>query len=340
MNRVRTLAEMLASEQVQQKFIVPQLIPAATTVLINIAPDLDGRLLGQLLAYGAAGGKTFMSFGQAKETRVCYCTSRNNDLPDTKRFALIGMRDPYPSSQERARKNLHIYRRRAEAPIFLNSVHDQGEFIKAIPHSVELIIIDDLASWLKYGRTLDATESGDVLAFFKKLNARGIAVVALDSKPKRNSLIAETVALSEPANVIWLTPDPGAPREYGGGFNIVRQKRDDEDSAPTTIQFWWKVVSGNLDFGWEFRDQLDPKAAKRVQIMERQMKVDQLLSEGMSQREIAIQLEVDAATISRDAAALKQKDVSIDALTPHRPTEPSSPPKSASSIAANGNQSS
>lgn len=325
MNRVRTLAEMLESEQVPQKFIIPQLIPVATTVLFSVAPDLDGRLLGQLLAYGAAGSKTFMSFGEAKESRVCYCSSRSNDLPDRKRFALIAMRDPYSSSKDRARKNLHIYRRRAEAPIFLNSIHDQEVFVKAIPHNVNLIVIDDLASWMKYGKALDSTESSDVLSFFKKLNARGIAIVALDSKPKRNSHVAEAIALSDPANLIWLTPDPGAPREFGGGFNIVRQKRDDEDSAPTTIQFWWKVVNGNLDFGWEFRDQLDPKAAKRVQIMERQMKVDQLLSEGLSQREIASQLEVDAATISRDAAALKQKDVNgLPASSPHQTDKPSS----------------
>jgi uncharacterized protein YerC len=180
------------------------------------------------------------------------------------------------------------------------------------------LIIDDIASWLKCGKALDAIENSDVLSFFRKLNSKGVAVVALDSKPKKNSLISETTALSDPANVVWLTPDPGAPREYGGGFNIVRQKRDDEDSAPTTIQFWWKVVNGKLDFGWEFRDQLDPKAAKRVQIMERQMKVDQLLSEGVSQREIAIHLEVDAATISRDAAALKQKGTNTDAMAPDR----------------------
>jgi hypothetical protein len=325
MSRVRTLAEMLESEQVPQKFIIPQLIPVATTVLFSVAPDLDGRLLGQLLAYGAAGSKTFMSFGEAKESRVCYCSSRSDDLPDTKRFALIAMRDPYSSSKDRARKNLHIYRRRAEAPIFLNSNHDQEVFVKAIPHHVNLIVIDDLASWVKYGKTLDSTESGDVLSFFKKLNARGIAIAALDSKPKRNSQIAEAIALSDPANLIWLTADPGAPREFGGGFNIARQKRDDEDSAPTTIQFWWKVVNGNLDFGWEFRDQLDPKAAKRVQIMERQMKVDQLLSEGLSQREIAIQLEVDAATISRDAAALKKKDVNgLPVSSSYQTDEPSS----------------
>lgn len=326
MNRIRTLAEMLGSKQVPQKFIVPQLIPVATTVLFNVAPDLDGRLFGQLLAYAAAGSKTFMSFGEARASKVCYCSSRSDDLPDTKRFTLIAMRDPYSSSKERALNNLHIYRRRAEAPIFLNSLHDQELFVNAISRNVTLIIIDDLASWMKYGKAYDSTESSDVFAFFKKLNARGIAVVALDSRPKRNSHVAEAIALNDPANVIWLTPDPGAPREFGGGLNIVRQKRDDEDSAPTTIQFWWKVVNGNFDFGWEFRDQLDPKAGKRVQIMERQMKVDQLLSEGRSQREIAIQLEVDAATISRDAAAIKQKDINGTSSAHHQATEPDNQP--------------
>jgi hypothetical protein len=313
MNQLKSLAEILSSERKPQKFIVPQLVPANTTVIFNIAAEVDARVFGQLLAYSVAAGKIFMSFGQTTESRVCYYSSRHSELPDIKRFRLIGERDPHTVSKKRAQKNLHVYRHNYEMPLFLNSAHDQEAFIKAIPHKVDLIIIDDIGPWLTCRKAMDFIENSDVLSFFEKLNSRGVAIVVLDSKPKKNNLIAEAIALRDPANVVWLTPDPGAPREYGGGFNIVRQKRDDEDSAPTTIQFWWKVVNGCLDFGWEFRDQLDPKAAKRVQIMERQMKVDQLLSAGLSQREIAIQLEVDAATISRDAATLKQKDIKTDA---------------------------
>jgi hypothetical protein len=302
------MSEFFNLKRSEQPFIVPQLVPAAKTVLVSGVPDVDTRIFGQLLAYCAAGGKHFLAFGVATASTVLYCSSRSNPLADVKRMSLIHSRDPFESSQKRAMANLHYLSSYAQrdSPIYLNSRYDQDCFVKSIKPNTNLIVIDNAGAWTKYGGAFDSIESSDALAFLQRLNAEGIAVVLIDPNPKQRSTLTAELVRGDPDNVISLNYDPGAPHEFGGGFSIARQKRDDDDTTPRQFQFWWKVVNGYFDFGWELRNQHDPKAAKAIQIMERQMKVDQLLAEHKSQREIATLLEVDAATISRDVAKLKE----------------------------------
>lgn len=306
--RAKSMNEVLDLARSVQPFIVPQLVPAAKTVLVNGAPDVDTRIFGQLLAYCAAGGKHFLAFGIVTESTVLYCSSRSDPTADIKRMNLIRSRDPFESSQKRAMENLRYLNRSVQQddPIYLNSTYDQEWFVKSIKPDTNLIVIDNVGAWTKYGGAFDSVESSNAHAFFQRLNTAGITVVLIDPNPKQRSTLTAELMRGDPDNVISLNYDPGAPHEFGGGFGMSRQKRDDDDTTPRQFQFWWKVVNGCFDFGWELRDQHDPKAAKAVQIMERQMKVDQLLAEHKSQREIATLLEVDAATISRDVAKLKE----------------------------------
>lgn len=306
--KLKTLHDAFARKFTPRKFLIPQLIPAGATVLVNAPSDIETGILAQLVAYCAAGGKCFLPFGPAIASSVVYFSSKADPLADLKRLNLFRDRDPFPSSQKRVATNLRLYNRHQNSadPAYLNSHYDQQWFAEAIPPGTDLVIFDSVASWTRYGKALDSVESSDAYTFLERLNSEGIAVLLFDSNPKKNNPLTVAIMEGDTDNVICLTYDPGAPHEYGGGFNISRSKRDDDDTTPRKFQFWWKVVKGELDFGWELRKQLDSKASKNVEMLERQMKVDQLLSEDKTQREIAVLLEVDAATISRDVAKLKE----------------------------------
>jgi DNA-binding NarL/FixJ family response regulator len=57
----------------------------------------------------------------------------------------------------------------------------------------------------------------------------------------------------------------------------------------------------------EIRPDADPLGGKQLEIYQRQMLVDSLLKDGKQQKEIAVRLGWNAATISRDVDALKKK---------------------------------
>lgn len=289
------------------QFLIPHLIPLGSTVLVIAPPDLDVTIFAHLLAYCVAAGKTFLPFGDATASSVIYFSSKRNMSADFRKFSLIRDRDPSPPKQEIALANMRLYNRHQDSKetFYLNSAYDQEAFTDAIPPDTGLVIFDNVQAWTKSAKAFDKLESSTAESVLTRLNAQGTAVLLFDTTGKKTNPITQAIVDNGSDNTLSITHDPGAPQEYGGGFNIVRSKRDDDDTTPRRFQFWWKVIEGKLDFGWEIRDQFDAKASKRMEMLERQMKVDQLLSDNKSQREIAILLEVDAATISRDVAKLK-----------------------------------
>lgn len=93
--------------------------------------------------------------------------------------------------------------------------------------------------------------------------------------------------------------------EFGGGFNVHRRKMSEFDMISTCYQHWYRVVDRQIEFGWEIRDQGDKASIKQVEIHERRMRVQQLLADGMQQKEIASVLKVDPATVTRDVSKIK-----------------------------------
>jgi hypothetical protein len=108
----------------------------------------------------------------------------------------------------------------------------------------------------------------------------------------------------------YLTVDGSAPTDYGGGLIFERSKISEQETVPTKFHFWYTVFDGKLQYGWECRDPEDKATAKQVEIAERQARVKALLALNMKQKDIAkhSQILVNAATISRDVAAIKAEE--------------------------------
>lgn len=105
-----------------------------------------------------------------------------------------------------------------------------------------------------------------------------------------------------------LSVDGSAPTDYGGGLIFERSKISEQESVPTKFHFWYTVVEGKLQHGWECRDPEDKSTAKKIEIAERQKRVKELLDKGIQQKDIASHsgIKVNAATISRDIATIKK----------------------------------
>jgi hypothetical protein len=108
--------------------------------------------------------------------------------------------------------------------------------------------------------------------------------------------------------VIHLSMDSGAPRDYGTGFTVSRRKISEQESVPPVFQFWYTVIDGKLDHGWECRDPNNTISAKQLAMFERQKRVKDLLASGMQQKDIASAIGVNAATVSRDVGAIKVQE--------------------------------
>lgn len=220
-------------------------------------------------------------------------------------LGMISERDPHPTSIARAKANLSVFHRgfSQHERVNIDSTEGQRTIVDLLPTDCKLVVFDNLSEWITGGK-LDESIKENVVGFLTQLHDRGISVVFFDQSTGKGD--NASALLPRTSHPIRLTVDPAAPYELGGGFNILRTKVDFDDTVPSTVQLAYKVIDGKFDFGWTSRDPKDQQTAKQVEIIQRQLQVDNLLLLDMTQKEIAALLEVDAATISRDAAHLKQ----------------------------------
>jgi hypothetical protein len=105
-----------------------------------------------------------------------------------------------------------------------------------------------------------------------------------------------------------LTHDATAPAELGGGHLLHRGRVGDADSMPKCISFWYTEVGGCLTYGFSVPDNEDLDAPRLTKKLERQIKVELMLKNGISQKAIAEELKVHAATICRDCREIDEND--------------------------------
>ena len=304
--RTLTLEDSLLLDLPKPQWLLPNLIPASDTVAVIAQKEVETQWFAFFIAYCMSGGKDVDPFGKGAGFPVLLCSGNGDQYADNAHQTLIWQRDPYESSRKRASKNLHIYHREYEndEPVYIDTHEGQAALRKSLPEGCKLVIFDDAAAWFRGGKW-DNLESAKVSPWLSKLNQEGIAILLFEKAEKKTTISSGLVR--KPSNVIHLTRDSAAPAEIGGGFNIIRSKSDLNNQIPSTIQFWYKVVDGKLDFGWEFRDLADIATAKQVAMLQRQMQVETLLLERKNQKQIAGRLEVDAATMSRDVGALRER---------------------------------
>jgi DNA-binding NarL/FixJ family response regulator len=287
----------------ERQYLLKNLIAKGETTCFLADPGVEVLQFAQLLTFRIAQGQDFEPFActQAAPVLICYAgEDPHADMDSMHRVAKACADEAHPTS------NVFYYHRGEErdTPTHLDTSDGQHALMRSLPKGCKVVIFTEIDAWFPHDRTSNHYTSPPH-PFIAKLNKAGIAVVLFEQATKKTS-VGATFA-KKASNIIHLTVDPGAPTHIGGGFNIVRKKLDKGDAVPATIQFWFTELDDLLKFGWEFRDPANAKSITQMKISQRQIEVARLLAsdKDITQKAIAAHLSVDAATISRDVAALK-----------------------------------
>lgn len=298
-----SMKELLNAPTPTRPHILPGLIVYGETTYVHVAHTLNGDTFALLIAYVSAYGIEFAPYGIGAGVDVLCLLGKSHPVSYRKVVQRIAERDTkHRYEADNGEKLKFRYRfHENEVPLNLCSRADQDTFLKSVPKNVKLIVFTDLGAWTD--PKTDLFDASEVATLMTKLNERGIAILLLSRSTRKPSQL-DFSGYRNPPNLVWLTQDAAAPTEYGGGFLVSRNKMDEEDPVPTKYRFWYSVKNGKLDSG-HFVNDVTPSEAKRTVMQERQLKVEELLAQGMPQKDISMILRVDPATISRDVAALK-----------------------------------
>jgi DNA-binding CsgD family transcriptional regulator len=191
----------------------------------------------------------------------------------------------------------------------LCSRFDQESFVRNIPKNVELVVFLDVEAWSWSNTKEHSFDVTGVSTLASRLNARGVATL-LFCRSLKKPFQTDFIPYRNQPNFVWLAPDPATLTEYGGGFGVFRNKLDESDPVPTNFRFWYSTLNGKLDSGWVLVNDTSSAAIKKVAMQERLLKVEELVREGMPQKDISVVLGVDPATVSRDVSRLRQNGIS------------------------------
>jgi hypothetical protein len=294
--------------------VMPGIIYEGQLALIRVAADVDAQLYAASIGMAVSAGIKFSPFGQASQGNVLFAFGGPNAARVMEQCRLLLERFKNDANRNNARANFHLYH-------FDLGDNDEGSLIEtaglemfeaAIPEDCKLIIFYHSARCLRK-RLCDSDAAKQFGVVLKDLNRRGIATLVFVHAGSKGAAHIEQELLAETNGyTLEFTKDPGAPTEFGTGFNVMRRKTSEHDTVPTYFQVWHTVIDQKLTTGWECRDPHNKATAKQLEIAEREKRVARLISQGMQQKDIAAEMGLTPATVSRAASAVKAKAIQTE----------------------------
>jgi len=288
-------------------YLIPYFVEAGTTTIVKVERDAEAGAYPTRIAHAMAGGLQLPPYGAGKPQKVLLIlgqrTMRASALEVTAMLTSGGSAEINALAQS----NLQFYHPQAKGCSVLN-LRNRGtceEFCARVIGSIDSVVFDDLDSSLAVPST--EKEPGTVGDFFLELNRAKVTVVAAGSASMLNRIDSELTAVSR--TTVSLHRDPTAPTEVGGGFIVKRRRADIHDPVPRRFRYYYQIVKGQFSDDFSLDDP-SKDSLKQLAILERQMQVARLLGQGMSQKDIAQAMELTAATVCRDAEAIKSKNSS------------------------------
>jgi hypothetical protein len=277
------------------------LLDAGTVLQVVIEPEVSARLFGMLLTSTVAVGADLGPFAKGSGAKVLYVSGAGDEEADQHRLQSI-FNGFEKEQQEKLATSFAMYHRGMEGDDQIDLTTEKGRevLMKSIPTGTKVLIIDYLP------------------AVFPTESLHGMTIVVFDVETKMRTMSGERRA----KNTIYLEHDITAPTQFGGGHLLRRSRFDDADSMPKCISFWYTEVDGKLAYGFSVPDDEDRDAPHLTKRLERQMKVASMRDKGMSQKTIAEELEVHAATICRDL-----KEIDFEAARAEKAKAKSSRPQ-------------
>lgn len=291
-------------------YLIDNLVPKGGNVFIRVASDVDAQMLAIAMGVAVSAGMPFPPYGNTSFSGTVLAFS-SGSLKRVREQIVLAIAQCGAKGRERVNSLLHLYHPKLDGKRFeyLNARVEQVAFRESLPNTCGLVIFYDGAGFLATKKERQELDYKKFTSYISELNQKEIAVVVFfQSARKAYEGLEEELLMDTWHNVIDLSYWAGAPTEFGGGFTVTRRKVSEFDPVPISFQYWYTVIDGKLDSGWECHDLRDSAATKRVEMLERQLRVKDLVAQGMQQKEIATLLDVNPATISRDISRIKVKD--------------------------------
>lgn len=302
--KVRSLKQVLDHPIPKPVALQVGLLDAGTVLRFVIEPEVPARMFGMLFASTVAVGADLGPFAKGPGAKVLYVSGAGDEGADQHRLQYI-FNGLGKEQQGKLATSLTMYHRGMEGDDQIDLTTDEGRAVlaKSIPTDTKVMVIDYLPAFFPT-ETIHRKVREKLDSWFNELSNQGMTIVIFDVETKKRTMSGEHRA----KNTIYLEHDVTAPTQFGGGHLLRRSRFDDADSMPKCVSFWYTEVDGKLDYGFSVPDDEDRDAPHLTKRLERQIKVEAMRSAGMSQKNIAEELKVNAATICRDF-----KEIDIEA---------------------------
>lgn len=182
---------------------------------------------------------------------------------------------------------------------------DQRRLIDLISGDVELVIVPD--AFFFATKNADDFKLRNIERMFEEIVAKGTALIMGVQMSQREWLaLKKQLRIPYPFTFVELLHDPAAPPDFGGGLIVQLSRISEFDTVPLRHRVSYVVKEMKMSLGFDLVDDSDTLTAKQVAMAARQARVKQLADQGMLGKDIAKELNVDPATISRDLRIVSQ----------------------------------
>jgi hypothetical protein len=279
--RALDLQELLSIELPPREFVLAPWLPSQGLALLYAFRGVGKTQVALGIAYAVASGGSFLKWNAPAPRRVLYL---DGEMP------LVAM-------QERMARIVRAAETSPPAPEYLRLVNpdmqergfslsnEQGQRrLEPLLANVSLVIVDNISTLASGGRENEAESWLPLQEWALMLRRRGISVLFIHHAGKggaqrgtsrREDVLDAVLALRHPKDF-----DPRQGARFELHFEKARHLVGD-DAAPLCAHL--------TETGWDVRALED----------ERDIRILSLQAEGLSQTEIAIELEVNKSTISR-----------------------------------------
>jgi Trp operon repressor len=259
--------------------------------------------LSLTIAYAVSAGKEMDPWGKGAGVKTVYLDGEMAESKLQARLKMITRRDPHDSSQRLAAENLQIICRNSAENIEvlkdLDTHEGQTLISERLPLDTKLVIIDNLAAWCP--GLLKGKEMNDSLyKWIKQLQKRGIAVLVVHHTNKAGGSYGSIIKEFAADYVLSLHPHKDS-RKGKLLFTISHDKLRNAEQPDENECLFSFTIEGEDDEKRAIVKYLPRDIEDDPRIAE----VASLKAEGMSQKDIAVQLGISEATVSRLAKCMQ-----------------------------------
>lgn len=314
----RSAAEFLAARK-PTGIILDHFLDERATLCARVEKGVDHRSFAILMAVSVACGIDLGIYRSRGPRSVFMISGAGHFEADWHRLNSISKMPEFAQARSLLEKNLHLYHREHEQDpsVDLGDVVTQRAMRNSMPNGVDLVVVDWVPALVR--AKMGKLKPISPYQWFRDLNDEGIAVVAFDELRTADRLPASEAAA---ASTAYLTEDPHAPTQFGGGFVIERWRVGDPDYAARKSSFWHTIIGDEFECGFSLADPDDVEKANEIRKTERYIKLEVMLANGMPQKDIAAEFGVHKSTITRMKQEIEKAEIAaakVEARSPFSP---------------------